>query len=229
MTDESRALEVAPQTAVLSPSESSWKLANRQAQALASSTLVPEIYRGNVANCLIALEMANRMGASPLLVMQNLYVVHGSPSWSAKFLIATFNQCGRFSALRYEFNAERTECRAWAVEKSTGERLDGPTVSLEMARAEGWSTKTGSKWKTMPELMLTYRAATFFVRAYAPELSMGLQTVDEADDIAEAPRSTGIAAVRAAIDGPAPVAEPVVEVAAAEPTFGDLSEEEAQR
>lgn len=195
-----------PSTAVavaapLSPSESAWKLANRQAQALASSTLVPEMYRGNVANCLIALEMANRMGASPLLTMQNLYVVHGNPSWSAKFLIATFNQNGKFSALRYEWNDAHTECRAYAIEKSTGERLDGPLVSIEMAKAEGWSTKNGSKWKSMPELMLMYRAATFFVRTYAPELSMGLHTVDEVEDFAEAPRSTGLGAVRAALDG----------------------------
>lgn len=181
-------------------SNANWELAQRVAKAFASSSLVPEIYRGNIANCLIALEMANRMGASPLLVMQNLYVVHGNPSWSAKFLIATFNQNGRFSAMRYEWNADRSTCRAYAIEKGTGERLDGPTVSVEMAKAEGWSTKNGSKWKTMPELMLMYRAATFFVRTYAPELSMGLQTSDEVEDVYGAePASVGLGAVRAAL------------------------------
>ncbi len=178
-----------------------WELAQRVARAFSSSTLVPEIYRGpqGMANCLIALEMANRMGASPLLVMQNLYVVHGNPSWSAKFLIATFNQNGRFSALRYDWNETRTECRAWATEKASGDRLDGPLVTIEMAKAEGWSTKNGSKWKTMPELMLMYRAATFFVRTYAPELSMGLQTTDELEDITPAP-SASLATVRGILD-----------------------------
>lgn len=168
-----------------------WELAQRIGKAFAASTLVPQQYQGNVANCIVALEMANRMGASPLMVMQNLYIVHGTPGWSSKFLIACFNQSGRFSALRYEWNADRTACRAWAVEKATGERIEGPQVSIEIARQEGWSTKNGSKWKTMPELMLMYRAAAFLIRTYAPEISMGLQTDDEIIDITP----TNVAAV----------------------------------
>lgn len=190
-------------------SSAAWDLVQRVAKAFATSTLVPQAYQGNVANCIIALEMANRMGASPLQVMQNLYIVHGSPGWSSKFLIACFNQCGRFSSLRYEWNEDRTACRAWAIEKSTSERIDGPTVTLQMAKDEGWSTKSGSKWKTMPELMLMYRAAAFLIRTYAPEISMGLQTEDELFDLAPdgtvtravsrgAPAATGLEAVRAA-------------------------------
>jgi hypothetical protein len=177
----------------IAPSFSSvegFALANRIGTAFAASTLVPQAYRENVANCIVALEMANRMQASPLMVMQNLYIVHGNPGWSSKFLIACFNQSGRFSALRYEFDLDANKvpygCRAWAVEKSTQERLVGSTVTLDMAKAEGWSTKQGSKWKTMPELMLQYRAAAFFVRVYAPEISMGLQTDDELADTFDA-------------------------------------------
>ena len=117
------------------------------------------------------------------MVMQNLYIVYGNPGWSSKFLIACFNQSSRFSAMRYEWSDDRTECRAWATEKATGEQLIGPKVSVAMAQAEGWSTKNGSKWKTMPELMLMYRAAAFFVRTYAPEISMGLQTTEEMQDV----------------------------------------------
>jgi hypothetical protein len=164
-------------------SNNSWELAQRIGRAFAASTLVPQAYQGNLANCIVALEMANRMGASPLMVMQNLYIVHGSPSWSSKFLIASFNQCGRFSAMRYAWSADRKACRAWAVEKATGERIEGPEVSMAMAQAEGWSTKSGSKWKTMPELMLMYRAAAFLIRTYAPEISMGLRTEEESIDM----------------------------------------------
>lgn len=192
-------------------SQGSWELANRIGKAFAASTLVPQAYQNNVANCIVALEMANRMGASPLMVMQNLYIVHGNPGWSAKFLVACFNQCGRFSALRYEWSAgpsgPRDACRAWAVEKATGERIDGPQVTVQMAKDEGWSTKAGSKWKTMPELMLMYRAAAFLIRTYAPEISMGLQSSEELEDIGPPPsvRPTRPAdVVRAAIAaGPA--------------------------
>lgn len=181
-------------------SHNSWELAQRIGKAFAASTLVPEAYRNNIANCIVALEMANRMGASPLMVMQNLYIVHGNPGWSSKFLVACFNQSGRYSAMRYKWNDARTACRAYAIEKATGETLTGPEVTVDMAKAEGWSTKSGSKWKTMPELMLMYRAAAFMIRTYAPEISMGLRTDDELVDTIDAPRmSSGVGAVRAAL------------------------------
>jgi hypothetical protein len=207
--EQSTALELAaPRDTAVMPgfnSQSSWELANRIGKAFAASSIVPETYRGNVANCIVALEMANRMGASPLMVMQNLYLVHGNPGWSSKFLIACFNQSGRYTAMRYRWNEARTACRAWAVEKSTGEELVGPEVTTGMAKEEGWSTKAGSKWKTMPELMLMYRAAAFMIRTYAPEISMGLRSEDEIiDTIDEVKPSSGIAAVRAALAGADP-------------------------
>lgn len=136
---------------------------------------------------MIALRIADRMGADPMMVMQNLYIVHGRPAWSAQFMIGTANACGRFSAIRYEYVGEEGKdswgCRAWAIETKTGEKLVGPTITIALAKAEGWSSKNGSKWKTMPQLMLMYRAGAWWVRAYAPELSLGFQTADEAADI----------------------------------------------
>lgn len=172
-------------------SEEKFNTANRMAKALAHSSLVPEAYRGNVANCLIAMEIASRVGASVFAVMQNLDIIHGNPSWRAKFLIATVNACGRFSPIRFRFSGtEGTDtwgCRAVAKDLDTGEECLGPLVSMAMAKAEGWSTKGGSKWKTLPELMLCYRAAAFWTRLYAPELSLGMNTAEEAHDIQAAP------------------------------------------
>ena len=54
---------------------------------------------------------------------------------------------------------------------------------MEIAKKEGWIDKNGSKWRTMPEQMLMYRSASWFVRAYAPEISMGLQTQEEMEDV----------------------------------------------
>ncbi|SDI54850.1 hypothetical protein [Pseudomonas panipatensis] len=209
----------------------------RVAKALSASTLVPVQYRAfaevkeygkvvghtpngaGLPNCIVALNMAQRMGADPLMVMQNLYVIEGRPSWSSQFIIASINSCGRFSPLRFDLSepgkAEEIEysttfwkdgkkvtekrkakihhrtCTAWVIEKETGDRLDGPTVSMQMAIDEGWLTKNGSKWLTMPEVMLRYRAASLLGRLYAPELLMGLQTVEELNDYIE-PRDTDI-------------------------------------
>ena len=144
---------------------SAFEQAQRMAKLLTSSSIVPQSYRDNIADSVIALEMANRIGANPLAVMQNLYIVHGRPAWSSQFLISCINASGKFSPLRYAMTGKRGEdsfgCLAWAVDKS-GERLEGPEVTIGTAKAEGWLTKNGSKWKTMPELMLRYRAATLF-------------------------------------------------------------------
>lgn len=177
------------QLATTLTTDSGFELAQRAGKLLAASTLVPQAYQNNLPNCVVALNMAQRLDADPLLVMQNLYIVHGRPAWSSQFLIATLNQSGRFTSLRYEFVGEKGEdsygCYAWAVERDTGERIEGPVVTIELAKAEGWYSKSGSKWKTMPDLMLRYRSATFFVRTYAPEISMGLPTADEAREIEE--------------------------------------------
>lgn len=189
----------------------SFETAQRIAGALCKSTLVPKDYQNNLPNSLIALEIAQRTGASPLLVMQNLYIVHGKPSWSSQFIISAVNSCGRFRPLRFDLtgksDSDDRTCVAWTVERNvelpadvgTLEQakaknvpvLESPPVSVKIAKVEGWFDKNGSKWKTMPELMLRYRAATFFGRLYAPEILMGMRTEDESHDMVDiTPEST---------------------------------------
>jgi hypothetical protein len=167
--------------------------AQRMAKALCSSTLVPREYQGQqgLANSLIALEIASRMRLSPLVVMQNMTPIHGRPTWSSKFLIATVNASGRFSPLRFVFdNKEQpTRCHAVATDKATGEVLEGETITLELARKEGWWSRKDrqgnetSKWQTMTGQMLRYRAAAWWANVYCPEIALGLMTQEEALDI----------------------------------------------
>jgi hypothetical protein len=173
--------------------ESAFELAQRQASALAASSLVPQEFRGNTANCMLALEFAERTGSSVFQVVQNVYVIHGRPSVSSQFIIAALNACGRFSPLRFRVTGEGMEmaCVAYAMDRETGEELPGPAVTMVMAEAEGWLHKNGSKWQTMPELMIRYRAAAFFGRLYAPDILMGMRTDDEARDMGHGHASAG--------------------------------------
>jgi len=161
--------------------------AQRMARALASSTLVPPQYQGQngLSNCLIALEISGRMRLSPLVVMQNMVPINGKPTWSASFLIATVNASGRFSPLRFVFDddANPSSCYAVATDKTTRDELRGQTITVEMAKAEGWWSRKGSKWPTMTGQMLTYRAASAWARIYCPEVSLGLVTPEEALDV----------------------------------------------
>jgi len=173
-------------------SEHAFVSVQRMAKALCSSTLVPDSYRGeaNLGNCIIALELSQRIGASVMAVMQSMVPIHGKPTWSAAFLIATVNSCGRFSPMRFRWvGKEGTDdwgCRAFAVEREGNLELVGALVTIGMAKAEGWYSKNGSKWKTMPEQMLQYRAAAFWTRAYAPEIALGMHTAEEMADTPQA-------------------------------------------
>lgn len=163
--------------------------AQRIAKALASSALVPKEYQGQtgLANTLVAMEIAGRMNLSPLQVMQNLHIIHGRPSWSSQFIIAMINGCGRFTPLDYNVSGEgdSLSCFAYATEIATGKELRGPVVTMAMAKREGWATKSGSKWQTMPDLMVRYRAAAFWGRLYVPEFLVGMKTQEEVVDIEE--------------------------------------------
>ncbi len=187
----------------------SFEVAQRMANAICMSSFVPPDYQGRDrrSNVLIALEVANRTGASVMMVMQNLHIIHGRPSWSSQFIIGAINSCGRFSPLQYKMSKDKKEkeltysiwegkdnrvekktkfinmtCIAHAKDKE-GNIYESPEISIEMALLEGWYDKKGSKWKTMPELMLRYRAASFFGRLYAPEILMGMYTEEESKDM----------------------------------------------
>lgn len=186
MEQETKQVQVLPKDGELSAfgSISGFEGAQRIATALASSDLVPTTYKGKTANCLVALEISQRCGASVMAVMQNLNIIQGRPAWGSSYIIAALNSCGRFEPIRFKVTGEGEgkKCVAWTRDRQ-GEVIDGPEVSIAMAKAEGWYDRNGSKWKTMPDLMLRYRAAAFFGRLYAPEILMGMRTDDEEREI----------------------------------------------
>lgn len=179
--------ELTTTPAELSADSAAFELVQRQAKMLSASTLVPKEFQGNMANCAIGLNIAKRLKADPFMVLQNIDIIHGRPSFRASFLIAMVNASGRFSPLQFKFEGKdkTRSCQAYAKNKETGETCEGPVVTWAMAEAEGWTTKSGSKWKTMPELMFTYRAGAFFARIYAPDITLGMMTTEEAEDIRE--------------------------------------------
>lgn len=194
---ETKALQTTSNQAPAVFTDQGYECARQQAKDLAASDLVPTAYKGKPANCLIALETAHRTGASVMAVMQNLNVIHGKTSWSSQWVIATINSCGRFTPLEFKMTGEGMDrtCVAYATDKKSGAVTEGPSVSMQTAKLEGWYDKPGSKWKTMPELMLRYRAGTFFGRLYVPDLLLGMQTDDEARDVTPAPEPSAVASL----------------------------------
>lgn len=166
--------------------EANFNLGQRMAKVFATSTLVPQQYQGNIGNTMIAMNMAQRMSADPLMVMQNLCIVHGTPSFEAKFAIACFNATGKYTPIRYEEVGEKGKdsygMYAYAIDKATGDVLKGPEITIGLAKAEGWYQQN-PKWRNVPQLMLRYRAASWFIRTTDPGVMLGFQTKEEVEDV----------------------------------------------
>lgn len=166
-----------------------FETALRMADCLSKSTIVPKDYQNNPGNCMIAIEMASRINTSPMMVMQNLYIVNGRPAWSSQWIIAMINSSNRYKTeLQFTFGYDEKDgglsCQAWA-EDYAGHKVVGPKITMNMANAEGWTTKNGSKWKTMPQVMIQYRAASFFGRMNCPDMIMGIYSKDEVEDMVD--------------------------------------------
>ena len=170
---------------------------SKLAAKYANSSMIPQNFQKNPDNCFVALELASRMGVSPILVMQNLVVVQGRPAWSGQSCIALVNGSGKFTHdLDFVFvgkpGADDWGCYATTTRKADGKELRGTCVTIDLAKKEGWYGKNGSKWQTMPQQMLIYRAASWFARTYCPEVLMGFSTADEAEDIAPEAKTTTV-------------------------------------
>lgn len=161
----------------------------RVANMLSQTSIIPQSYQNKPQDCFVAIEMANRMGVSPMVVMQNMYVVKGKPSWAGQACTMLINSCGKFKDVKHIYTGEKGKpnrgCYVTATRISDGSQVDGIEVTMQMAQSEGWTSN--SKWRNMPELMLAYRASAFFARVYCPEAMMGVQTAEEVYDADSTP------------------------------------------
>ena len=182
-------------TALSNPfgSELNFNALMKVAEAFSKTSIIPAAYQNKPDDCMIAIDMANRMQVSPMFVMQNLYVVKGKPSWSGQACMSLIKANPEYQNVRPVYTGEKGTnswgCYIQAVRRDTGEVVKGPEVTIGIAKAEGWFSKKDkygnetSKWQTMPELMLAYRASAFFARIYIPNSLMGCRVEGEIADI----------------------------------------------
>lgn len=146
---------------------------------LALSPLFPDHLRKGsketaIANGVLVMNMAARLGEDPLTVAQNIYFVSGKPGWSSSYMIGKANQHGVFKdPISWEIKGkgETLSVTAFGDLASTGKRVE-VTCDMAMAKAEGWTSN--KKYQSMPEQMLRYRSATFLIRLYCPEVMVGV-------------------------------------------------------
>jgi len=160
-----------------------FELEQRRAMLLSKSAFFPDNLKGDVASAVIIYDMANRMNISVMEVAQSIYIIYNKPSFSTAFLVARLNKSGFIKgSLKTIISKDKQSCYCSAIDAVTGEENIGMTVTMKMADGEGWTSKKGSKWITMPELMLRKRSQSFFIKEFYPQVMFGMQTVEDLQD-----------------------------------------------
>lgn len=152
------------------------------ADIFSKSKLVPAHFQGQPQNCFVALQMAYRMELDPMVALQNIYVVSGKPGLSSQLVISLINRSGKLKGpLKFKTEGKGETLSVTAY----GTLQDGDDVSFtvpwSMVVAEGWTKNT--KYKSMPEVMMRYRAASFLARFTFPEVIIGMHTAEELEDV----------------------------------------------
>lgn len=172
-----------PQTNNLSTFSQNWNMAVQ----LSKSDIIPDNYKNKPQNVVIAIGLANQMQLDPFTVMQNLAIIKGKTSWSGSFCKTLIERTGKYKNLELNYVGEKGKdsygCYLSAVRVSDGKVINGPTVTMQMAKAEKWTSN--NKWLTLTDLMLAYRCQSFFCRLYVPEAMNGIYTDDEVSEITE--------------------------------------------
>ena len=169
-----RAADIAAQTA-------SMTLADKieYAKLLADSGMIPEAYRKQPANVLVAIEHGQALGLAPIVAVQQIVVVKGRATMEAKLMITLARKAGHI--VRLEGDGEHATCTLILADDPGHPRK----VTWTRATAEAHGLWGQGHWAKDPALMLQYRAASQAIRLHAPEVLSGVDhTPEEAAEIA---------------------------------------------
>ena len=159
----------------------------RYAEALSSATILPPAFQRQPANVLVALAEATELGESPWTIMQEMAIISGKPSFSAKFMRTRIRKAGHL--LRESFNDGVARCVIIRADDPEFEHV----ATWDRAKAEKHGLWGKGHWAKNPELMLANRALSECVREACYEVMGGVgYTPDEVMDFAPPSRPDGV-------------------------------------
>jgi hypothetical protein len=200
IADKPAGTEIIPRDASIFFNIAKFEHSQRIARMFHEANIWPK-HLNTIGDALIVMNLAERLNADPVQLAQSVYIIHGKPGLEGKLVISLVNASGKYAEpLRFEFSGAGDKdpsdiydpgqadnphygCRAKTKDKASGKTVQGPKVTWEVVRSEGWLGKTGSKWKTMPELMFIYRAGSWFANIQCPEVKLGMPTTEELRDM----------------------------------------------
>ena len=149
------------------------------ANTVAGGNLLPDSYRNNPANVVIAVNLGQSMGLSPAESLYRINVIKGKPTASAELIAAQVRKAGH--KLRIEKDEKNLSVTATVV------RCDDPDYPISVTRDAAWAQRmklSGKEnYQKQPMTMLTWRAITAAAREACPEALYGVAyTPDEMHD-----------------------------------------------
>ena len=178
----------------------------------ARSSLLPQAYRGNPGNVLIAVGLGAAMGLSPAESLYRIDVIQGTPAAGAELIAQNVRKAGH--KLRVRVTENPPSATATII------RADDPDEPVTITRDMKWAADMGlagkDNYKKQPSTMLQWRAITAAARLACPEALYGVAyTAEELGDLPRAETTTTRVSADDFLQTTTP-AEPVADVTDAE-------------
>lgn len=204
------------------------------AKLMAAGNFVPPHLRGKSGDCLAVVMQAARWGLDPFAVGNKTYFVNDRMAYEAQLVIAVLNTSGVLRG-RLEFDWEQTDTDLICTVGGTLKADSRPkAISQEFSKVK---VKNSPLWQSSPRQQLGYYTARMWARLYAPEVLLGVYTVDEVQEMgADNARDVTPAAptrrrLRKAVEAESPSIN-TIEVEAQpidhDPATGEVIEEESE-
>lgn len=162
--------------------------AQKLAEMLAASDMVPKDFKGKPGNVLIALQLGREVGLQWLQAVQNIAVINGRPTVWGDALLAIAKASGTMEDFDERFDAGKgieDEYAAVCLTKRKGEKREVVRrFSIKDAKRAGLWGKD-SPWKTHPQRMLQMKARNFCLRDVYPDVLKGLTIREVAEEFVE--------------------------------------------
>jgi hypothetical protein len=143
--------------------------------------MVPAHFQAKPESCMVALMYSQQLGESPMVMFQEVSIINGRPNTSARYAISRANRSGLLAGpitWTSKGAGDTLEVTATATLWETQEQVTA-TVTMKEAAADGWTRNP--KYRSIPEQMLRWRAATRLINLYLPEVLFGLGVREEAE------------------------------------------------
>jgi len=144
------------------------RMVTAQPERGAGSSILPEVYRNNPANVLIAVGLGSSMGLSQAESLYRIAVIKGKPTAGAELIASNVRKSGH----RLRVRGDETTCTATII------RADDPgyefSVTRDLAWAKGMGLAGNDNYKKQPGTMLQWRAITAVARQACPEALYGV-------------------------------------------------------